>query len=151
VFAGLDGAKRVPWYGPPMSVTSSLTARLMETWAHGQDVADALGVELEPTSRLRHVAHIGVRTMGFSSTRTASLGAVRVELTAPDSDDVWTWGDAEAANRVTGPALDFCLVVTQRRHRDDTALETTGAVADEWLSIAQAYAGEPGPGRPPRG
>jgi len=154
VFAGLDGSKRVPWYGPPMSVTSSLTARLMETWAHGQDVADALGARLEPTSRLRHVAHIGVRTFGFSYAlrgRTAPGDAVRVELTAPDSDEVWTWGDADAANRVTGPALDFCLVVTQRRHRDDTALVSTGPVAEEWLSIAQAYAGEPGPGRPPQG
>jgi uncharacterized protein (TIGR03084 family) len=154
VFAGLDGSKRVPWYGPPMSVTSSLTARLMETWAHGQDVADAVGVQREPTARLRHVAHIGVRTLGFSYAlrgRTAPDDAVRVELAAPDSDDVWTWGDADAVNRVTGPALDFCLVVTQRRHRDDTALSATGPVADEWLSIAQAFAGAPGPGRPPKG
>lgn len=154
VFAGLDGSKRVPWYGPPMSVTSSLTARLMETWAHGQDVADALGARREPTSRLRHVAHIGVRTLGFSYVlrgRTAPTDAVRVELAAPDSDDVWTWGDEGAANRVTGPAEDFCLVVTQRRHPDDTALTSTGPVAREWLSIAQAFAGAPGPGRPPRG
>jgi uncharacterized protein (TIGR03084 family) len=64
---------------------------------------------------------------------------------------VWTWGDEDAVNRVTGPAEDFCLVVTQRRHRDDTALTATGPVADEWLSIAQAFAGTPGPGRPPQG
>jgi uncharacterized protein (TIGR03084 family) len=154
VFAGLDGSKRVPWYGPPMSVASSLTARLMETWAHGQDVADAIGAQRQPTSRLRHVAHLGVRTMGFSYVlrgRTAPHDAVRVELTAPDSDEVWTWGDEDAVNRVTGPALDFCLVVTQRRHRDDTALSSTGPVADEWLSIAQAFAGTPGSGRPPQG
>ena len=68
---------------------------------------------------------------------------------SPDSDDVWTWGDEAAPNRVTGPALDFCLLVTQRRHRDDTALSSTGPVADEWLSIAQAFAGPAGPGRKP--
>jgi hypothetical protein len=59
------------------------------------------------------------------------------------------WGPEEAANRVTGPALDFCLLVTQRRHRDDTAVTATGATADQWLSIAQSFAGPPGPGRRP--
>jgi uncharacterized protein (TIGR03084 family) len=149
VFRGLDAGLRVPWYGPPMSAASSLTARMMETWAHGQDVADALGATREPTDRLRHVAHIGVRAMPFSYAlreREAPAAPVRVELAAP-SGAVWTWGPEDAADRVSGPALDFCLLVTQRRHRDDTALEVTGPVADEWLGIAQAFAGAPGAGR----
>jgi uncharacterized protein (TIGR03084 family) len=151
VFRGLDAGLRVPWFGPPMSAASSLTARIMETWAHGQDVADALGATREPTDRLRHVAHIGVRAMPFSYAlrdREAPTAPVRVELAAPGGG-TWAWGPDDAADRVTGPALDFCLLVTQRRHRDDTALQVTGPVADEWLGIAQAFAGAPGRGRDP--
>ena len=48
-----------------------------------------------------------------------------------------------------GPALDFCLLVTQRRHRDDVAIGVEGRAADEWLDIAQAFAGPPGDGRQP--
>ena len=150
-FAALDPGLRVPWYGPPMSAASSVTARLMETWAHGQDVADALGVTREPTDRLRHVAHIGVRAMPFSYAlhrRQAPTTPVRVELTAPGGES-WTWGPEGVPDLVRGPALDFCLLVTQRRHRADLALEITGPVATEWLSIAQAFAGEPGKGRAP--
>jgi uncharacterized protein (TIGR03084 family) len=151
VFRGLDPGLRVPWFGPPMSAASALTARIMETWAHGQDVADALGVRRRPTDRLRHVAHIGVRALPFSFAlhgRAAPATPVRVALTAPGGA-AWTWGPEGAPDRVTGPALDFCLAVTQRRHRDDTALEISGPVATEWMDIAQAFAGAPGPGRRP--
>jgi len=151
-FANLDPRARLPWFGPAMSAASSLTARIMETWAHTQDIADALGVTREPTSRLRHVAHIGVGARAFSyavNGKTLPQAPVRVELTGPDGD-LWTWGPAEAENRVTGPALDFCLLVTQRRHRDDLALVIEGPAATEWLSIAQAFAGAAGTGRPRR-
>jgi len=150
-FARLDPRARLPWFGPAMSAASALTARLMETWAHTQDIADALGVSREPTGRLRHVAHIGVGARPFSYAvrgETQPPVPVRVELTAPDGT-VWTWGLAEAEDRVTGPALDFCLLVTQRRHRDDLALAIQGPAATEWMAIAQAFAGAPGPGRPP--
>jgi uncharacterized protein (TIGR03084 family) len=149
-FRNLDPRARLPWFGPPMSAASSLTARIMETWAHTQDIADALGVTREPTSRLRHVAHIGVGARAFSyavNGKTLPETPVRVELTGPDGD-LWTWGPAEAENRVTGPALDFCLLVTQRRHRDDLALVIEGPAAAEWMSIAQAFAGAAGTGRP---
>jgi uncharacterized protein (TIGR03084 family) len=150
-FTKLDPGQRLPWFGPDMSAASSLTARLMETWAHTQDIADALGVTREPTARLRHVAHIGVAARAFSYAargRTPPDRPVRVELTAPDGT-LWTWGPPEAADRVTGPSLDFCLLVTQRRHRDDLALAMAGPGAQEWMAIAQAFAGPPGPGRPP--
>lgn len=150
-FDGIDPATRLPWYGPDMGPASSLTARLMETWAHGQDVADTLGVQRTPSTRLRHVAHLGVRTIGFTYALRdlpAPAEPIRVELAAPDGD-TWTWGPDGAADRVTGPALDFCLLVTQRRHRDDLNLTVTGDTATEWVSIAQAFAGVPGPGRSP--
>jgi len=152
-FVKLDPRQRLPWFGPAMSAASSLTARIMETWAHTQDIADALGVTREPTSRLRHVAHIGIGARAYSyAVRGQALPdtPVRVELTAPDGTP-WTWGPADASDRVTGTALDFCLLVTQRRHRDDLALTTEGPAAQEWMAIAQAFAGPPGPGRPPIG
>ncbi|HEX3788852.1 MAG TPA: TIGR03084 family metal-binding protein [Pseudonocardiaceae bacterium] len=151
VFADLDPKARLPWYGPDMSAASSITARLMETWAHGQDVADTVGVQREPTTRLRHIAHLGVGTFGFVyrlNNRPVPDTPVRVELAAPDGDQ-WVWGPAGVSDTVTGPALDFCLAVTQRRHVEDTALRVTGPVATDWMTIAQAFAGAPGPGRGP--
>ncbi|HEY9414932.1 MAG TPA: TIGR03084 family metal-binding protein [Pseudonocardia sp.] len=150
-FGPLDPGLRVPWFGPAMSTASSLTARIMETWAHGQDVVDALGADREPSPRMRHVAHIGVGARPFSfvaNGRTPPTEPVRVELRAPDGS-TWTWGPPDADNTVSGTALDFCLLVTQRRHRADTDVVATGPVADEWLSIAQAFAGPAGTGREP--
>ncbi|MFE3432232.1 TIGR03084 family metal-binding protein [Streptomyces sp. NPDC059171] len=146
-----DGT-RIPWYGPPMSVASMATARLMETWAHGQDVADALGVTRTPTARLRHVARIGVRARDYAyAVRgiTAPEQEFRVELRAADGELI-VYGPEDAAQRVTGPLLDFCLLVTQRAHRRDLAVTADGRDADQWLGIAQAFAGPPGPGRLPR-
>lgn len=147
--AAVPAGTKLPWFGPPMSPASMISARIMETWAHGQDVADALGVDRTPTARLRTVAHISVRTRNFAYTVHGESGPAeefRVELTAPDGT-LWTWGPEDAKQRVTGPAVDFCLVATQRRHRDDTALVTEGPDAEHWLGIAQAFAGPPGSGR----
>ncbi len=145
--------RRVNWFGPPMSARSFLTARLMETWAHGHDIAEALGATVVATDRLRHIAQIGVITRGWSY---VSRGLhqpdvpVAVELTGPGGD-TWSWGDPASTDRVTGPAEDFCLVVTQRRHLDDTALVCCGDAARDWMLKAQAYAGRPTTGPDPRG
>ncbi len=152
--AGADPADRIPWYGPPMGVLSFVSARLMETWAHGQDVADALGRQRRPTDRLRHVAHLGVRARPFSylvHDQAVPSGRIDVFLTAP-SGEIWSWeagpvDGRDAVGTVRGSALDFCLVVTQRRHVADTSLVVDGGPAVEWMSIAQAFAGPPGPGR----
>ncbi|WP_277455218.1 TIGR03084 family metal-binding protein [Janibacter sp. DB-40] len=136
-------ATKLPWFGPPMSARSMATARLMETWAHGQDVADALGVRREPTDRLRDICHLGVRTRDFAyliTDQPVPPAPFHVDLTAPDGD-LWTWGE-EGADRVTGTAEDFCLVVTQRRDLADTDLVATGE-ATHWLTFAQAFAGAP--------
>jgi uncharacterized protein (TIGR03084 family) len=144
---------RLPWFGPPMSVTSMATARLMETWAHGNDVADTLNVPHPATGRLRHIAHLAVRTRDFAFTvrgLTPPPDPFAIRLTGPDGSQ-WAWGPDDAPQRITGTALDLCLVATQRRHRDDTTLKAVGADADRWLDIAQAFAGPPGEGRTPRG
>jgi uncharacterized protein (TIGR03084 family) len=151
-YASIDPAARLPWYGLDMGLASSITARLMETWAHGQDIADTLGLERQPTSRLRHVAHLGVRSLPYSYAVNGLPqpdAPIRVELAAPDGGQ-WTWGPPDAADQVSGAALDFCLVVTQRRHRTDTGLVITGPTAGQWIAIAQAFAGAAGRGRPPR-
>jgi uncharacterized protein (TIGR03084 family) len=151
VLRRLDATTRLPWFGPPMSALSFATARLMETWAHGQDLVDALGLTRPATARLRHVAHLGVLARPFSYTTRglpAPTDPVYVALRSP-SGTRWTWGEATAANRITGPALDFCLVVTQRCHVADTSLQAVGPVATTWMRLAQAFAGPPGEGRQP--
>lgn len=145
--------RKIAWFGPAMSAASMATARLMETWAHGQDIVDALGMTREPTARLRNVAHIGVRARNFAyvvNGLEAPQSEFRVELTAPDGS-LWTWGPEDATQRVSGPALDFCLLVTRRRHLDDLAVTADGDDATTWVGIAQAFAGPPGEGRAPEG
>jgi uncharacterized protein (TIGR03084 family) len=143
-----DGRK-LPWFGPPMSAASMATARLMETWAHGLDVADALGVEKPATARLRSIAHIGVRTRDYAFAihgLAVPSEPFRVELQAPDGS-LWTWGPEDASQRVTGSAEDFCYLVTQRRPPASLDVTADGDDAQKWLTIAQAFAGPPGPGR----
>ena len=146
-----DRTARVPWYGPSMSLASFLTARLMETWAHGVDVSDALGKPVVTSLRLRHVCHIGFLARA-NSYRARNLPVpeadIAVRLVAPDGSE-WSWGSDDAPESIVGSALDFALLVTQRRHRDDTALQAKGQLAGEWLTIAQAFAGPAGEGRAP--
>jgi len=162
VFSRLPPKTRLPWYGPPMSARSFATARLMELWAHGIDILDTLEISLPPTNRLRHIAHIGVTTRDWSYAvrgMTPPPTLILVELTGPTGDH-WSWTagkkdrsenqqETPLANSVRGPALDFCLIVTQRRHPDDTEIQAKGPRAHEWLRIAQTYLGDPGPGRTP--
>lgn len=147
-----DRSVRVPWYGPSMSLASFLTARLMETWAHGVDVSDALDKPIVTSMRLRHVCHIGflARANSYRSRNLVVPDAdIAVRLLAPDGS-TWSWGNDDAPETITGSALDFALLVTQRRHVADTALRADGRLASEWLSIAQAFAGPAGAGRAPR-
>ena len=150
--AGLDDDTRVAWYGPSMGAKSFLTARLMECWAHGQHVVDAVGADREATDRLRHIVQLGVITRSWTYVNRGvevPEADVRVELTAP-SGDLWHFGPDDAEQSVTGPAEDFCLVVTQCRHVDATDLTVVGADALDWMSKAQAFAGSATDGPVPR-
>lgn len=142
----VPAGEKVPWFGPPMSPTSMATARIMETWAHAHDVAEALDIAVPQTSRARHVCHIGVRARGYAYLVRGESDPgvdVRVELTGPDGD-LWTWGPGDATERVTGSGYDFALLATRRRHLDDVDVAAEGEHAAHWLTIVQAFAGMPG-------
>jgi uncharacterized protein (TIGR03084 family) len=150
VLGKLPRGRRIPWYGPSMSAAGMASARIMETWAHGEDVADALGVPREPTARLRHVVRIGVRARDFAYAVRGlqpPSGPFRVELEGPGGE-LWAHGPEDAVQRVTGDAVGFCRLVTQRIHRDDAGVRAEGPDAERWLELAQAFAGPPGEGRP---
>ena len=148
LLAVADGRK-LPWFGPPMSAASMATARLMETWAHGLDIADALGVKRPATERLRSIAHLGVRTRDYAfavNNLAAPAEPFLIQLRGPGGD-TWSWGPPDAAQRVTGSAEDFCFLVTQRRPLSALDITAHGPDAQRWLEIAQAFAGPPGRGR----
>ena len=152
-YTAADPKARVKWAGPDMSALSGITARQMETWAHGQAVFDVLGLERQETDRVRNIAHLGVSTFGWTFiNRGLSVPdpAPHVRLTGP-SGAVWEWNAPQADNRVDGSAVDFARVVTQTRSIGDTGLSATGAVAAEWMAMAQCFAGPvetpPAPGQ----
>jgi uncharacterized protein (TIGR03084 family) len=149
--ASVPPGGRVAWVVVPVSAAALAATRLMELVGHGQDIRDAVGADWLPDDRIRSLARLRVRTRDFAfaaSGLAAPPGEFRVELTAP-SGELWTFGPQDAAQRVAGPATDFCLLVTRRRHRADLRLQADGADADRWLDIAQAYAGPPSAGRRP--
>lgn len=149
--ADADPKARLGWYGPSMSARSFATARLMETWAHGQDIWDLIRRRRPSSPRLKHIAHLGVSTFGWTFVNRGMPvpeAMPFVALTAADGS-AWNWGEATSAHRVCGTAEDFCLVVTQRRHVRDTALAYTLGPAAAWLAIAQCFAGPPAEGPAP--
>ena len=146
----LENDTRVAWYGPSMGAKSFLTARLMEVWAHGQDIVDTVHADREPTDRLRHIAQLGFITRGWTYVNRGlevPSTTVRVELTSP-SGETWAFGPDDAAESIVGTAEHFCLVTTQRRHVDDTGLVVTGQSARDWMEKAQLFAGPPSDGPP---
>jgi uncharacterized protein (TIGR03084 family) len=149
-FEACDPEVKLPWYGPPMKAASSAVARLMETWAHGQDVADALGIRRMPTDRLFRIAELGVKTFRFGFENRGletPTERVRVTLVGPSGrNETWNPGSTDS---VEGSVEEFCLVVAQRRHVLDTNLVVSGPVATRWMEVAQVFAGPPGPGRSP--
>lgn len=149
VFASADPKQRLKWAGPDMSARSSITARLMETWAHGQEVYDHFGVHRQNADRIKNIAVLGVNTFGWTyKTRgeTPPEEMPYVALTSP-SNEIWEFGNPSQTDKIAGLAEEFCQVVTQTRNIADTALEVTGAVAKDWMSKAQCFAG--GPETPP--
>lgn len=137
-----DSTERVPWFGPSMSAASAATARLMETWAHGHDISDAVGEAPSDTPRLRHVAHLAIRARDYSFSINhldPPRSPFRVDIASPDGGQ-WSWGPGDAADRVSGTALDFALLATRRISRDRSSTRASGPEANRWLDVIQAYA-----------
>lgn len=150
-FAAVDPKRRLKWAGPDMSARSAITARLMETWAHGQAAYDALGVERADTDRIRNIVVLGANTFGWAFANRGlpvPARAPHLRLVAP-SGELWTFHEPDEAERIEGPATAFCQVVTQTRHVADTALRVTGPTATRWMAIAQCFAGPPNDPPPP--
>lgn len=147
LFARADPKARLKWAGPDMSARSSITARLMETWAHGQEVYDHLGVVRQNEDRIRNIVVLGVNTYGWTyKTREQEIPGPmpHLVLTAP-SGETWTYGEPSDIEVISGAAEEFCQVITQTRNIADTSLEVTGAIATDWMSKAQCFAGPPQP------
>jgi uncharacterized protein (TIGR03084 family) len=151
-FRAADPARRLPWFGPDMAPATFINARLMETWAHGQTIHDALGLDRAPTDRIRPICDLGWRTMGWSFRvhgRPHPAERVSLRLESPGGE-TWTWGPEPAGQLIEGPAADFALVVCQCRNIADVDLKVTGETARDWMAIAQCFAGQavtpPAPG-----
>lgn len=146
-FEQADPAQRVAWVGPSMSARSSITARQMETWAHGQAVYDELGVDRVDSDRIRNIVVLGINTYGWTFiNRKQSVPDPMpyVSLIAPSGDN-WTYGEPQDDNCIEGSASAFAQVVTQTRHVSDTDIVYRGSHAEQWMLQAQCFAGAPNP------
>ena len=144
-FAAADPKKRVQWFGPDMSVRSSITARLMETWAHSQAIYDLLGQTRTDTDRIKNVIVMGVNTFGWTFTNrnlAVPTDIPHLRLSAP-SGELWEWNQPDQENHIEGSAVEFCQVVTQVRNIADTSLQVSGDTATSWMAMAQCFAGSP--------
>ncbi len=144
-YAQADPKARLKWAGPDMSARSSITARQMETWAHGHEVFDLLGVERVDSDRIKNIVHLGIGTFGWTFiNRSLPVPdpAPWVHLDAP-SGAVWDWNEQQSDNSVTGSAVEFAQVVAQVRNIADTSLVTRGEIAKDWMEVAQCFAGPP--------
>ena len=143
--AAADPDERFLWAGPGMKARMFATARQMETWAHGWEIYDLLGIPRSHTDRIKNIVTIGVRTYGWTFTNRkleVPEEVPFVELTAP-SGEIWTFNDSASSNKVSGDAVEFSQVVTQTRNIGDTSLQVTGDNAQAWMAIAQCFAGPP--------
>ena len=146
-YSAVDPSSRVPWAGPSMSARSAISARQMETWAHGQEVFDVLGIERQENDRIRNIVVLGVNTFGWTFAvrgETPPELMPYLELVSP-SGDIWTYGESQADNCIRGAAVDFARVVTQTRNVADTELNVVGDGAASWMSKAQCFAGGANP------
>ena len=149
-FENADPKLRLKWVGPDMSARSSITARQMETWAHGQEIFDILGEARVEDDRIKNIVHLGVSTFSWTFKNrnlNAPITFPFVELKSP-SGIIWQWNEPSDQALVKGLAVDFASVVTQIRNVFDTSLKTKGNDAARWMEYAQCFAGPPK--NPPR-
>lgn len=144
-FGEADPSARVLWAGPDMSVRSSITARLMETWSHAQAIYDVMSVDRQDGERIRNIVVLGVNTYGWTfANRKMEVPRPmpHLRLTGP-SGELWTFGEEGTGELIEGSATAFCQVVAQTRNIADVDLRVEGPNAKQWMAIAQCFAGPP--------
>ncbi len=144
-FATTEPGRRLTWVGPDMEISMFATARFMETWSHSWAIYDMMGVTKTSTDSIKHIATIGVRTYGWTFVNRQEKRPEPkpyVKLTAP-SGEIWEWNEPQADNIVEGSAVEFCQVVTQCRNIADVNLSVIGGPANQWMDVAQCFAGPP--------
>ncbi len=144
-FGQANPTARVLWAGPDMSVRSSITARLMESWSHAQAIYDVMGVDRHDGDRIRNIVVLGVNTYGWTFVNrkmTAPRPMPHVRVTGP-SGELWTYGEEGTGELIEGSATAFCQVVTQTRNVADVDLAVHGPNARLWMDNAQCFAGAP--------
>ncbi len=142
-WVAVDPKTRVKWAGPDMSARTSISARQMEVWAHGQAIFDLLGEVRREGNRIKNIAMLGVNAFGWSH-KVHGLdipeAMPQIALTSPDAE-IWKFGEGEGC--ISGSAYEFCQVVTQTRNVLDTKLKVEGEIAKRWMANAQCFAGPP--------
>jgi uncharacterized protein (TIGR03084 family) len=144
---GRDLTDRVTWVAGELAARTLATTRLTETWIHTGDIATGLGVDVEPTDRLWHVVRLAWRTLPYAFARAGrpAPGPVVFELTAPGGD-TWTFtsdrsdAGSHKVTRVTGSAVELCLVAGQRVDAGDTGLRAEGPDAAGVLALVRTFA-----------
>ena len=136
-----DPDQPVQWMVGTLKPATLATTRLAEHWAHGLDIAGPLGADFPDTDRLQHIAWLAHRTLPYALTLAGEPAApVRCELTAPDGEQVWRFGAADAESAITGPAGEFCRVAAQRLDPARSGLKASGPAGATALRLVRTYA-----------
>lgn len=130
---------RVEWIQGTMSAKTFATFRLMETWAHGLDIYQALDIEVEDTARIRHVCWLGWKTLPYAF-KEAGLDytPIRVEVIGPGYAK-WVYGPDDTEDVIKGSASEWARIVVRRALPKKVRLKVTGDTAQRAIEVAQAY------------
>lgn len=148
----LSATERIPWVVNRMSAKAFATLRLMETWAHGLDIKDAMADRIiEPeegeddpladTLRLRHVAWLAHRMLPYAFKEAGEefpASGIRIELMGPKYAR-WIYGPLDTENVIKGTAGEWCRVAVRRLDVAATELKAIGNEAEIALRVVRAY------------
>ena len=147
----MEGTERVAWIDGDMSARAFATLRLMETWAHGLDVKDAMeGLltydeeEEDPTldtSRIRHVAWLAHRMLPYAFAEAGEdypESGIRLELMGPQYAR-WVYGPEDAPDIIKGIASEWCRIAVQRMDHSTASLKTEGEKAETAIMVVRTY------------
>lgn len=142
VLSRTEPSAKVRWVAGELSARTLATTRLAETWIHSGDVADALGVRLAPTDRLRPIARLAWRTLPYAFTTAGRMmsGPVAFRLVAPDGGPWDFLPDAPAVTTIRGPADELCAVAARRVDPARTGLHGDGPDVAAVLGLVRTYA-----------